>query len=140
MIPVFVNRSHQRKKDSARDEVEELRKVLGRLKASDAQTRLAAGAGVRLANGDFLRRFGSTKSLHEIPADAQKRFLAELADLEFGMRSADLGMAIGVGLYRIWLTDLFANRHHLTDVLGEELTKLSDAGWGARKDAPQRTV
>ncbi len=114
MIPVFVNRSH-RKKESARDEVEELRKVLGRLKALDTQTRLAVAAGVRLANADFLTRFSGTRSLHEVPVDAQKRFLAELVDLEFGLRGGDIGMAIGVGLYRIWLTDLFAGDREVAD-------------------------
>lgn len=139
MIPMFVNRAHQHK-DSARSEVDELRKVLSCLKGSDSQTRFAAAAGVRLANADFLRRFGGTKSLNEIPSEVQKRFLSELADLEFGVRGGDPGMALGVGLYRIWLTDLFADRHHLTDLLGDELTKMSQAGWGTRKGASQRLV
>jgi hypothetical protein len=34
-------------------------------------------------------------------------------------------MAIGVGLYRIWLTDALAERYIVADLLGEELAELS---------------
>lgn len=120
----------QRRGDPARDELDELRKVLGRLRASNAQTRFLVGAGIQLANTDFIRRFSGLESFRRISADEQKRFCGQLSDLEFGLRSQELGMAIGVGLYRIWLTDILAERHRVAEMLGEELTELSRAGFG----------
>jgi hypothetical protein len=37
-------------------------------------------------------------------------------------------MSMGVGLYRIWLADVLAERRHAADLLGEELTELSRKG------------
>src|SRR5512138_2974296 len=100
-----MNRLFHRRSDAARGELCELRKVLCRLRSSDAQTRRAVGAGVCLANTDFLRRFCGIESFRGMPVAEQKRFCAELNDLELGLRSPEVGMAIGVGLYRIWLTE-----------------------------------
>jgi len=114
-----------RRADSARSELDELRRILDRLRSSDPQTRFAVGAGVCLANIDFLRRFSGIEAFRRIPAEDQKRFCQDLNDLELGLRSQDPGMAIGVGLYRIWLTDALAERYIVADLLGEELAELS---------------
>jgi len=37
-------------------------------------------------------------------------------------------LAVGVGLYRIWLADRLAGQRSLIDLLGEELTELSRKG------------
>jgi len=37
-------------------------------------------------------------------------------------------MALGVGLYRIWLTESLAGRRNVAELLGEELTELSRKG------------
>jgi hypothetical protein len=118
----------QRGKAPARSEFEEMKRVLCRLKASGAQTQFAVGAGVQLANTDFLRRFAGIESFRRIPAAEQQRFCSELSDLELELRSRGLGMALGVGLYRIWLTDLLAGRRNVAELLGEELTELSRKG------------
>lgn len=121
----------QRRGDPARDELDGLRRVLGRLKATSPQTRFLVGAGIQLANTDFIRRFAGLESFRRISSDEQKRFCGQLSDLEFGLRSQELGMAIGVGLYRIWLTDMLAERHQVAEMLGEELTELSRTGFGS---------
>jgi hypothetical protein len=107
-----------------------LKKVLCRLKASGAQTQFAVGAGVQLANTNFIRRFAGMESFRRIPTEEQKRFCSELSDLELELRSRGVGMAIGVGLYRIWLTDLLAGRRNVAELLGEELTELSRRAFG----------
>jgi hypothetical protein len=114
----------------SRDETEfqELRKVLSRLKASPAQTRSAVGAGVQLANANFLRRFAGIESFRQSPAAEQERFWSDLSDLELGLRSQEVGLAVGVGLYRIWLADTLAGQRDVVDLLGEELTELSRKG------------
>ncbi len=120
-----MSRLFQRGRDPARSEFREMKKVLCRLKAAGARTQFAVGAGVQLANTDFLRRFAGIESFRRIPTEEQKRFCAELSDLELELRSRRVGMAVGVGLYRIWLTDLLAGRRHAAELLGEELTELS---------------
>ena len=102
-----------------------MKKVLCRLKASGARTQSAVGAGVQLANTDFVRRFAGIESFRRIPAEEQKRFCSELNDLELELRSCGVGLAIGVGLYRIWLSDMLAGRHKSAELLGKELTELS---------------
>jgi hypothetical protein len=119
-----------RDRDPARKEFDEVKKVLCCLKASGPQTQLAVGAGVQLANTDFIRRFAGIESFRRIPAEEQKRFWSELSDLELELRSSGVGMALGVGLYRIWLTDMLAGRRKVAELLGEELTELSRKGFG----------
>lgn len=109
-------------------EFEELRKVLSRLKASPPQTRSAVGAGVQLANANFIRRFAGIESFRQTPAVEQERFWSDLSDLELGLRSQEVGLAVGVGLYRIWLADTLAGQRDVVDLLGEELTELSRKG------------
>jgi len=116
--------------DPARSEFDEVKKVLCSLKVSGTQTRLAVGAGVELANSDFIRRFAGIESFRRSPTEEQKRFCSQLSDLELELRSRGVGMALGVGLYRIWLTDMLAGRREVAELLGEELTELSRKGFG----------
>lgn len=106
-------------------EIEELRHLLWRLKACPSQTRSAVGAGVQLANADFMRRFAGIESFRRSPSADQSRFWSDLGDLELGLRGNEVGLAVGVGLYRIWLADTIAGRRNEVDLLGEELTELS---------------
>jgi len=125
-------RLFQRRSDPARSEFDETKKVLRCLKSSKVQTRFAVGAGVYLANADFIRRFAGMESFRRVPAGDQERFWAELSDLELRLRSQGLAMALGVGLYRIWLADVLAGRRKAADLLGEELTELSRKASGLR--------
>ena len=115
----------QRWGDPVRGELDELVKVLGCLKSSNAQTRRAVGAGIHLANSDFIRRFAGMDSFRRIPLADQDRFYSALSDLEQSLRNEGPGMALGVGLYRIWLMDVLAGRRKVADPLGEALTELS---------------
>ena len=119
------NRVLQRGSSSAGSQLEELKRVVSRLKGCGSQTRSAVGAGVHLANTDFIRRFQGIQSFRSSSTAEQERFWLELSDLELGLRSRDGGMAVGVGLYRIWLADTLAGRRKLAELLGEELTELS---------------
>ena len=105
--------------------MDELKRVLRCLKLSPARTRLAVGAGVCLANNDFMRRFAGMQSFRCIPVGDQERFCAELNDLELSLRGRGLGMALGVGLYRIWLANVLGERRQEAELLGVELTELS---------------
>ncbi len=118
----------QHRRNSERSQLEELRRMLSRLRSSDAKIRSAVGAGVQLANSDFIHRFSGLESFRRTPAEEQQRFCGELCELEFGLRSQEPGMAIGVGLYRMWLRDILAERHSLAGMLGQELAELSRAG------------
>ena len=115
----------QRRNDPARSELGEIKRVLRCLKSSLAQTRYAVGTGVYLANNDFVRQFGGMQSFRQIPPGDRQQFYSRLGDLELRLRSQGLGMALGVGLYRIWLADVIAGRRDAAELLGEELTELS---------------
>jgi len=80
---------------------------------------------VHVANADFIRRVEGMQSFRRSSTAEQERFWLELSDLELGLRSREFGMAVGVGLYRIWLADTLAGRRNLAELLGEELTELS---------------
>ena len=119
------NRFLQHGGSSAGSQFEELKRVVSRLKGCGSRTRSAVGAGVHLANTDFIRRFEGIQSFRRSSTAEQERFWLELNDLELGLRSREFGMAVGVGLYRIWLADTLAGRGNLAELLGEELTELS---------------
>jgi len=125
MSRLFQHRNH-----GPRSEFDELKKVLGRLNAASLQTRLAVGAGVHLANAEFIRRFGGFESFRRTPSEQQQQFGAVLSELELGSRSQEPGVAVGIGLYRIWLADMLADRRDTAELLGEELTRLSRRAGG----------
>jgi hypothetical protein len=115
----------RRRSDPVRSELDEIKRALRCLKSSPAQTRCAVGAGVCLADTDFMRQFGGRQSFRQISSGARERFYAKLSELELSLRSRELGIALGVGLYRIWLADVLAGRHDAAELLGQELTELS---------------
>ncbi len=106
----------------------ELKKVLDRLKACGPHTRSSVGAGVHLANADFVRRFAGIESFRKSSLAEQERYWSDLSNMELGLRNREVAMAVGVGLYRIWLVDTLAGRRHIAESLGEELTELSRMG------------
>jgi len=122
----------QRRGDSARSELDEVKRVLRCLKVSPPQTRCAVGAGICLANTDFMRQFGGMQAFRQIPSGDREQYYSKLSDLESSLRSQQLGMALGVGLYRIWLADLLAGRRDAAELLGEELTELSRSASNVR--------
>ena len=91
-----------------------------------------SASGVYLANTDFIRRFAGMDSFRRIPLAEQDRFYSALSDLEQSLRDNGLGMALGVGLYRILLVEVLAGRRKAADLLGEALTELSRKAAGAR--------
>src|SRR6476646_6368990 len=121
--------------DPARGEFAEVKKGLNCLRTCGARTQSAVGAGVQLANTDFIRRFAGIESFRRVPTEEQNRFWSELSDLELELRGREMGMALGVGLYRIWLADMLAGRRNVAELLGEELTELSRKGSGRSNGA-----
>ena len=115
----------QRRGAPARGEFDEVKRILRCLKSSPARTRSAVGTGVNLANTDFMHEFGGMESFLQIPSGNREQFCAKLSDLEESLRSRELGMALGVGLYRIWLAEMLAGRRDAAELLGDELTELS---------------
>ena len=128
MVRLFEHRG-----DPVRGELDELVKVLSCLKSSNVQTRCAVGAGVYLANTQFIRRFAGMDSFRQIPLADQDRFYTGLSDLEQSLSNYGLGMALGVGLYRIWLVDVLAGRRKAADLLGEALTELKRKAANAQR-------
>jgi hypothetical protein len=128
----------QRRGDLARSELDELKRMLSRLRSSPAQTRSAVGAGVYLANTDFMRRFGGMEGFCRVSHADREEFYSTLSDLESSLGTRELGMALGVGLYRIWLAEVAGGRRDAAEMLGEELTELSRRASGAQPPGGQQ--
>jgi hypothetical protein len=124
----MITRFFRGNPDTARGEYNKLRRLLYRLKSCDTATQCAVGSGVHLANSDFIHHFSGIESFRRVPVEEQKQFCSELSDLELQLRSQEAGMALGVGLYRIWLAETLAGRRSVADLLGQELTELSRKG------------
>jgi hypothetical protein len=118
MLSLHCNRS------TAQSEFEALKRLLSCLKACNSQTRHAVDAGVRLADNDFTRRFAAVEALRRSGAAEQESLWADLGELELGLRSQDSAGAMGVSLYRIWLTDTLRGRRRRAELLVQELTEL----------------
>ena len=119
---------------SVRCELDEIKRVLRCLNSAAARIRFSVGAGVHLANANFMRQFGGIQSFRLASTLAREQFYDSLNDLELSLRNQGLGIYMGVGLYRIWLADVLAERRQAADLLGEELTELS------RKGMPESAV
>ena len=123
MKPLFFQR-----RSDAESESGELRRMVSRLKACQSQMRCSVGAGVSVANENFIRRFAGIERFRSSSLSEQERFWSDLSELEFGLRSEAAGMAMGVSLYRIWLAGTLAGKHELAELLGEELSELTRKG------------
>jgi hypothetical protein len=110
------------------------------LKLSPDQTSFAEGAGVCLANTDFLCQFGGMQSFRQIPLGDREQFYAKLSESELSLRSRELGRALGIGLYLIWLTEVLAGRRDATELLGEQRTKLNREASRVRLPADREQV
>ncbi len=104
---------------------EELRRVIRCLKACRSRTRCEVGAGVSMANEDFIRRFSGIETFRTTPVRAQEQYWSDLSNLELELRTQESDMAMGVGLYRIWLVGKLAGKYDVAELLGEELSELS---------------
>jgi len=122
----------QRHSAPARSELDWIKRVLRCLKESAAPTRFAVGSGVSIANTAFMRRFGGLDAFRESGPGDQEQFYTRLGELELNLRNPELGMALGVGLYRIWLTEALAGRRDAAELLGQELAELSRKAAGGR--------
>ncbi len=120
-----------RQPDPARTELEEIKRVLLELKHSAPRTRCTVGAGVCLANAEFLRRFGGAERFRQISTGDREDFYTKLGELELSLRAEEPRMALGVGLYRIWLAEMLSGKSGPAELLGEELAELSRSASGS---------
>jgi hypothetical protein len=121
----------QRQRSDAQHDLQEVKRVLQGLKASNTRTRCAVGAGVSLANAEFLARFGTIESFRRASTAEREQFYARLGELELSVRSENPEMALGLGLYRIWVTEAIADSCESSELLGEALAELSRGSWAA---------
>jgi hypothetical protein len=57
--------------------------------------------------------------------DEKRSFGGQLSALETRLSVREVGMAVGVGLYRLWLDRVEQSSRPVADLLGEQLTHLS---------------
>src|SRR5258707_1064773 len=118
MLPLHCGSS------TAQSEFEALRRLISCLKASNSQTRHAVEAGVRLADIDFTRRFATVEAFRRSSTPEQESLWADLGELELGLRCQNPAIAMGVSLYRIWLTGTLQGRRRGAELLVQELVEL----------------
>ena len=122
----------QRRGEFARSELVEIKRMLHCLESAPTQVRSAVGAGVHLANTYFIGRFGGMECFCQVSLGEREQFYSELSDMEVRLRGEELGTALGVGLYRIWLADVAAGRRAEADLLGTALSELSRSASSAQ--------
>jgi hypothetical protein len=106
-------------------ELSELKRLIRRLMSTEPRIRFGVGAGVCLANKRFLHRFCGMQWFQQVAPEDRAIFFAGLSDLESSLRNTEPGMALGVGLYQVWLADTLAGRRKAAELLGALLTELS---------------
>lgn len=111
--------------DPVRSELNEMKKLIRHLAASEPQIRFGIGAGICLANAMFLRQFGGMQRFRVVAPGDRALFYVGLSDLESSLRGSKPAMALGVGLYHVWLVGVLAGHQRAAELLGEQLTDLS---------------
>ncbi len=108
--------------------IAEFNKVVTTLNAADPSARVAVGHGVNLANALLLQKFSGLNGFLVASREGQLEHLRQLRSAEEVLAIKDAQVALGFGLFKMWVAALIENDKELIDYFGQELAKFSKEG------------
>lgn len=107
---------------------EELEKFTGALRRADEATQVAVGHSINMANTMFAKRFGSIDTFCQQSANERTNYIKSLTVFEEKMSHQDPSVALGFGLFKMWVGVLSEQDHELISKFSKELEYFSRKG------------
>lgn len=119
----------RKKEDEDRREFrEEFEQAVAGLKKADKVTRMEVGHSINMANSVLLQNFGDLDSFKKLSKNEQMSYLTKMHDMETKMQQEMPVSALGVGLYKMWLTTIMERDNELSESFSLALSDLSKEG------------
>lgn len=107
---------------------EEFEKFTSALRRADAKTQIAVGQSINMANSMFIKRFGSPDAFCQKATSERIEFIKSLTAFEEKMSQQDPPVALGFGLFKMWVGVLGEQDYELMSQFSKELGYFSRKG------------
>lgn len=119
----------KKKEPQGRKELrEEFEKFTTTLRRADAVTQIAIGHSINMANSMFIKRFGSTNAFCQQSTSQRIEYIKSLTAFEEKMSQQNPSLALGFGLFKMWIGVLSEQDHELMSQFSSELEYFSRKG------------
>ena len=108
--------------------IDEFTQTIEKLKGADSSVQLVVGHGVNMANSLFFRKFKTVEEFKNITRHEQDDYLKKFGVMEVETGKKDPLMAIGFGLFKMWLVSIITNDDEAMQYFSKELGWLSKVG------------
>ena len=107
---------------------EEFEKFTSALRRADDVTQIAVGHSINMANSMFIQRFGSVEAFCRQHASERIKYIQSLTAFEEKMIQQDPPVALGFGLFKMWVGVLSEQDQELMSQFAKELGYFSRKG------------
>lgn len=118
----------KKEKDDRLEFREEFEKVIAGLKKADKITRMEVGHSINMANSALFQNFGDLGGFKKLSKNEQMSYLTKMHDMETKMQQEMPVSALGLGLYKMWLTTIMERDDDLSESFASALSGLSKEG------------
>ena len=99
------------------------------LKEADKLIQVSVGAGLNISHSMFIKNFGSQSKFSDMPKSEKIEYINKMSKFEDTIRSdKDQFMAIGIALFKMWLSAVTEDDEQLIDHFHTEMDRLSRIG------------
>lgn len=122
-------RFFKKKEPPGRKELrEEFEKFTSALRRADDITQIAVGHSINMANSMFIKRFGSIDAFCQQPKGEKIKYIQSLTAFEEKTSQQDTSVALGFGLFKMWVGVLSEQDQELMSQFSKELGYFSRKG------------
>lgn len=107
---------------------DEFERFTSALRCADDVTQMAVGHSINMANSIFIKRFGSIDAFCRHPQDERIKYIQSITAFEEKMSQQDPSVALGFGLFKMWVGVLSERDQELMSQFSKELGYFSRKG------------
>lgn len=107
---------------------DEFVKFTSSLRCADDVTQMAVGHSINMANSMFIKRFGSGEAFCQQPTSERIKYIQSLTAFEEEMSQQNPPVALGFGLFKMWIGVLSEQDQELMSQFSKELSYFSRKG------------
>ena len=119
----------KKKQPLGREELrEEFERFTSTLRHADDVTQIAVGYSINMANSLFIKRFGSVDAFCQQSGSERVNYIKSLTTFEEKMSQQDPAVALGFGLFKMWIGVLSEQDQELMSQFSKDLGYFSCKG------------
>ena len=107
---------------------EEFEQAIAGLEKADKIIRMEVGHSINMANTLLFQNYGDLSGFKMLSKNEQMTYLSKMHDMETKMQQEMPVSALGIGLYKMWLTTIMERDDELSESFASALYGLSKEG------------